>query len=39
MKVPIDLNEMMSKELLQLARACCREVSERNIPTWRVRQT
>lgn len=33
MKVPINLNEMGSQQLMQLARACVREVNEREFHT------
>ena len=31
MKVPIDFNEMRSRELIALARKCCREFNDREL--------
>lgn len=39
MKVPIYFNQMTSKELLRLARACIREFNENELEKFKIVQT
>jgi len=36
MKIPIDFNMMLSRELFSLARKCIREFNDRNVDSYKI---